>query len=111
VIRFELAGNLLIHLDLNGRMADVESLLQLMRDLHQRFITGMAARHQAVARQSGLGCAHRPDMQVVNCGHARLLFQETSDVARLDSGRHRRTKVAFCVQRVAGAGAGQGGGI
>jgi hypothetical protein len=62
VIRFEPAEYVFVNFDLNRCVADAETLLQLVRELHQKFVSGMAARHQAMTGQSGIGRAHRPDM-------------------------------------------------
>jgi hypothetical protein len=48
VIRFERAVNPLVHLDLDRRVADAKALVKLMRELYEKFITGMTARHQAM---------------------------------------------------------------
>ena len=60
-----------------------------MRELHQKFASGVAARHQKMTGQSGFGRAHRPNMQIVNRGNARLLSEKITDLIGLDPGGHR----------------------
>jgi hypothetical protein len=43
VIGFECANNPLVHFDLNCRVADAKTPVQLKRDLYEKFIPGMAA--------------------------------------------------------------------
>ena len=48
VIRFERADNGLVHFDLNCRVTDAETLVQLMREPNEKFVTRMSAWHQTM---------------------------------------------------------------
>ena len=101
VRRFERAGDMLVHFDLDRHMADAEALVQLMRELDQKFVAGMTARHQAMTGQSGVGRAHRPNMQIVDRGNARLCLEKRTDLVGLDPGWNRVERHADAVAQQA----------
>src|SRR6185437_6448567 len=74
-------------LDLHGRMADLETMVQLVGDVLQEIVARMALRRDQMARQRRLLGAHRPDVQVVHALHLRQGGQILTNVMRVDLTR------------------------
>ena len=49
-------------------MVNTEALVEFAHEAAERGVAGMAARHDQMAGQRGLGRAHAPDMQIVDRG-------------------------------------------
>jgi hypothetical protein len=79
-IRLKRACNICTDFHLNCRVADGEAVVEFLGKFDEKLVARMAGRHQAVARQSGFRRAHRPNVQVMNCGYARLSLQKLGDI-------------------------------
>ncbi len=88
VCRFGRTGGMRIDFNLNRRVPDAEMLMKFMRKPYQKLVAGMGPRHEAVTSQRRISCAHRPDMQVMNCCHPRLLQKKAGDLIGLNLYRY-----------------------
>ncbi|CCV08386.1 hypothetical protein MESS2_740013 [Mesorhizobium metallidurans STM 2683] len=67
----EPAGALFAGLDLHGRVADAEPLMQLVCGMHQKRVAGVPTWQDQMGRQHIFRRARRPDVQVMHLADAR----------------------------------------
>ena len=74
VIRRQGAGAGIVQLDLQGGMADRETMAQLVGNLGEESVARMPVRHHQMAGQRRVRGAHRPDMKIVSGFDTRQAF-------------------------------------
>src|SRR6516162_5479284 len=75
--------------DLDRRVVDAETVVKLLRDAVEHGIAGMPAGNHQVTGKSRFGCAHAPDVQIMQPNYARNIQQKRAHGRGIDTLRHR----------------------
>ena len=84
-------------LDLDGGVADVEIMLQPVRDILDAGIAGMSRWHDKMHGAGDFRRTDRPDMQVMHLFHARQIHQETLLLLRRQLTLARRAEKGLTI--------------
>src|SRR5262249_51324458 len=79
-------------LDLQRGMRNFKSVLELVADFVQQPIVKPRSRAHQMRRQGGFGCAHRPDVKIVDFAHAGKSVQIALHACSVDALRNRRQR-------------------
>src|SRR6516162_368319 len=75
--------------DLDRRVVDAETVVKLLRDAVEHGIAGMPAGNHQVTGKSRFGCAHAPDVQIMQPNYAGNIQQKRAHGRGIDTLRHR----------------------
>jgi hypothetical protein len=78
-----------IDLHLNGRVADVEVGVEALGYASDESVSRMAHRHDEMNGKRVVGCAHSPNMEIMNFGDTWRRGEEDAHPLDLDALRYR----------------------
>src|ERR1044071_1432737 len=73
--------------ELQRGMMDLKPVVQISRRLSQKGTVAIGHIADEMRSERSLGCAHRPDMKVVDCDHMRKSSEILADFAQFDAPR------------------------